>query len=69
MRRCAMSTIDVLEVVEIDGSDDEVKADPQLVCRRCGALICDVEHGDSIGLLVHCALDHLAACSPGPSGA
>lgn len=39
-------------------SADEVKTDPELTCVECGAVVCDIEHGDTLATLVATAIDH-----------
>lgn len=39
-------------------SDDEVKSDLELTCLRCGVRLCDVEHDDTLAVLVDTALEH-----------
>lgn len=48
----------VLESFELRASDDPVKRDLELVCTQCGERLCDAEHGDTLGVLVHLALKH-----------
>lgn len=48
-----------LENFVCEVSEDSVKSDLELVCRECDAVICDVEAGDSLGLLVRTVSDHL----------
>ena len=51
------------EDFEVRVSDDPAKADPELICPHCDGVVCDVEHGDSLGTLTRCAADHLASCT------
>lgn len=53
----------LIEDVEIRQPDDIAKMDDELHCPNCDGMICDVESGDSLGLLVRTALDHLAVCA------
>lgn len=39
--------------------EDSAATDPQLVCTVCNGVLCDVEHEDSLGVLVDVALHHL----------
>lgn len=32
--------------------------DPELICDDCGEVVCDVEHGDRLGVLIRVALSH-----------
>jgi hypothetical protein len=56
---------DVLEQFETLQSDDEVKTDLELTCRECGEHVCDVEHGDTLGVLVRTADGHMHDKHPG----
>lgn len=51
-----------LEDVEVQAPDDAAKSDDELICSRCDSVICDLENGDSLGLLVRTALDHRSVC-------
>ena len=53
----------LIEDVEIRQPGDIAKMDDELHCPNCDGVICDVESGDSLGLLVRTALDHLAVCT------
>ena len=53
----------LIEDVEIRQPGDIAKKDDELHCPNCAGVICDVEPGDSLGLLVRTALDHLAVCT------
>lgn len=57
-----MSAPSVFEDFEIRASDDPAKIDLELVCPHCNGVVCDVEHGDSLGTLTRCAEDHAASC-------
>lgn len=39
-------------------SDDAVKVDLELTCDRCGFIVCDIEHGDTLAVLAATARDH-----------
>jgi hypothetical protein len=39
-------------------SDDMVKADLELTCLRCSLVLCDIEHDDTLSVLVSVATDH-----------
>lgn len=61
----AMSDMDRYE--SLDGfsataSDDPAKADLELVCERCLAVLCDVEPGDTLGTLARVAANHDLIC-------
>lgn len=43
-------------------SDDLAKCDLELICEACGEVVCDVEDGDDLEVLVSVAEDHSAAC-------
>lgn len=43
-------------------SEDEVKIDLELWCSECDSLLCDIEAGDNLGVLVNVARDHI--CNP-----
>ncbi|MGI6797986.1 hypothetical protein [Gordonia sihwensis] len=47
----------------IQASADPAKIDLELVCDRCGAVICDIESGDTLAALASSAGQHLANCS------
>ncbi len=49
---------DALSRFEARVSDDTVKRDPELVCSRCDEVLCDIEHGDTLDVLVGVATDH-----------
>jgi hypothetical protein len=49
---------DVLARFTAEQSDDEVKRDLELTCEACGAVVCDIEAGDSLSSLAGCANDH-----------
>lgn len=51
-----------LERFECRASSDEVKRDLELICLDCEGHICDVEHGDGLGVLARTALDHADGC-------
>ena len=51
----------VLSQFEARTSDDEVKRDLELTCRSCDEVLCDIEHGDSLDVLVRTVADHSCA--------
>lgn len=55
--------LEPFEDFEIRASEDSAKMDLELICPHCDGVVCDVEHGDSLGTLTRCAADHLASCS------
>lgn len=57
---------DVLSPFEARTSTDPVKTDLELTCLNCGAVVCDVEHGDTLDVLVRTAADH--RCNPKEGG-
>lgn len=50
--------MDPLYMIEIQTASDPLKRDPELVCIRCKEVLCDVEHGDALAVLVAVAHDH-----------
>lgn len=52
----------MLETIETRQSDDVVKTDLEVVCTRCDAHLCDVQHGDTLGTLAGLAYDHAVNC-------
>ena len=51
----------ILDTFTARRSDDAVKTDLELYCDRCpddADWLCDVEHGDTLAVLVDVALDH-----------
>lgn len=48
-----------LEVIVAIQSSDEVKRDLELICPVCHKVVCDVEPGDSLGVLARTALGHM----------
>ena len=50
-----------LHQFEVKHSDDGAKHDMELHCTRCGEHLCDVEHGDTLDILVGMARDHACA--------
>ena len=54
-----MNYLDDYKAVE---SDDSVKHDLELLCLRCAAHLCDVQHDDSLAVLVAVATDHEREC-------
>ena len=51
-----------MELITIRSSDDPVKMDMELTCGRCTGVICDVEHDDTLDLLMRTATSHLDGC-------
>jgi hypothetical protein len=49
---------DLLRDFQAVQSDDIVKSDLELTCLRCGEVVCDVEHEDTLETLVNVALNH-----------
>jgi hypothetical protein len=45
-------------VFEVRRSSDDVKRDHELPCPACRTLICDIQDGDTLGILVRTALGH-----------
>jgi hypothetical protein len=54
----AAALLEILEGFEVRMSSDEVKRDHELTCPACQKLICDIEAGDTLGILARTALDH-----------
>lgn len=48
----------ILESATCRLSDDPAKHDLELTCDECGEVICDVEDGDTIGILGSVVTDH-----------
>jgi hypothetical protein len=48
----------ILDTFTARRSDDTTGQDLELVCERCPDDVCDVEHGDTLAVLVDVALDH-----------
>lgn len=48
-------------------SDDLVKTDLELTCDDCGEVICDIEDGDNLLVLLRTAMAHLDECDPSAS--
>lgn len=44
-------------------SSDEVKSDLELTHRVCGEVLCDIQHDDTIDVLVRMCADHAATCT------
>lgn len=47
-----------LETVRIEAEDEKVLV---MVCTECGDSMCDVEDGDTLGILVRTAIEHECA--------
>ena len=45
-------------------SSDIVKSDLELTCDDCGQIVCDIEDGDNLLVLLQVAMDHLDECDP-----
>ncbi|WP_020525165.1 hypothetical protein [Catelliglobosispora koreensis] len=58
----ALSQVIDLSVFEICAPADMAKVDDELRCAACDVALCDVEHEDSLSLLVNVAIAHLACC-------
>lgn len=43
---------------EAVASDDAVKTDLELTCLLCAEVVCDIEHGDRLSILLSVAEDH-----------
>lgn len=56
------TTIAMLDQATLRRSDDLVKADLELTCNGCEAVICDAEAGDTLEVLARTAFDHLTVC-------
>ena len=54
----ALLAYDSLYRFECKQSDDEVKTDLEVTCTDCGAVICDVEAGDTLDVLARTADAH-----------
>lgn len=52
--------------VEARQSDDDVKRDLELTCVDCEQVLCDIEHGDVMGVLINMVEDH--NCPGAPDG-
>lgn len=55
-------TLDVLDHFEARAADDEVKIDLELFHSDCNEHVCDIEHGDTIAVLVRTCLAHAVEC-------
>jgi hypothetical protein len=44
---------------------DSVKSDLELTCMLCNTVLCDIEHGDTVGTLVEVAKSHACVMVPG----
>lgn len=47
-----------LETIEVDGAEEV----PYVICSNCGEALCEVEHGDTFGVLVRTAMAHDEVC-------
>ncbi len=56
-----------LENFVATASDDPLKRDLELVCTKCKEVVCDIEDGDGLHILVGVAQDHIAVCEGKPS--
>lgn len=52
-----------LSVFEICAPADIAQVDDELRCTGCDVALCDVEHEDSLSLLITVAIAHLACCT------
>lgn len=57
-------TDNVLEQFVARQSDDDVKTDLELIHEPCGKQVCDIQHGDSLAVLVRTALGHEETSCP-----
>lgn len=48
------------EYTEGRASDDPAKRDLEWTCTICGAVLCDVQDGDTLAVLYDTAADHMA---------
>lgn len=48
---------------EFVASDDGEKRDPEMRCTLCGEHLCDVEHGDTLDVIVAVADNHVCDAS------
>ena len=55
-------SINIIDQFSARDSDDIVKSDLELTCDFCDAIVCDIEAGDNLLVLVKTALDHLDEC-------
>lgn len=49
------------EYLEARASDDPAKRDLELTCTMCGAVLCDIEHGDTLSVLMSMGREHMAS--------
>jgi hypothetical protein len=54
--------MEIPRTIQVRVSDDSAKRDHELWCLACEEHLCDVEHGDELGILVDVAMDHVASC-------
>lgn len=59
-----MSTAVLIDGVDLYGyearvCDDTAKTDLELVHDACGVTVCDIEHGDTLDVLVRVVIDHV----------
>ena len=59
---------DILLEFSARASDDIVKRDLELTCDRCGDVVCDIETGDSLGVLANVADEHWQLKHAGGTG-
>lgn len=45
--------------LEARASDDPVKLDLELTCTVCGEVLCDIEHGDVLSILISLGREHM----------
>jgi hypothetical protein len=62
------AVLDALEGFEVQRSSDDVKRDHELTCPSCRKLICDIQDGDTLGVLVRTALAHQCDDEGKPEG-
>lgn len=55
--------VGLLEHVVAKHSDDAAKHDMELVCTQCDEVLCDIEDGDTLTVLVSMATDHTEDCT------
>jgi hypothetical protein len=54
-----------LDRVELVASDDGLKSDLEVTCIKCGHVLCDAEHTDSLGTLARIASEHVCDVEAG----
>lgn len=54
------TTAEALRNFQARASSDPVKTDLELTCLLCGESVCDIEHEDTLNILVDVAIEHAA---------